>query len=1060
MVFEKSLTAMVKGIRAHRGKESEYINSCLQELQKEITSKNLATKSMAVLKLAYLSMLGYDMSWATFAVVEVMSHNRFAVKRPGYLASSISFCETTDVGLLTINLFKKDFGSKSQYECGLALSCLSSICSAEISRDIMTDLVAMLSSSRPYLRKKTILCLFRMFQKDPPALRTYFPRLKERLSDEDQGVLTATVNTFLELARRNARNYLSLVPQLYHILVNTTNNWLSIKLLKVFQLLCPLEPRLPAKMVEPLTNLLNTTKAQSVEFEAIRCTVRTMPDGTELMNVAMEKLQTFLKSSDRNLRFLALELFKEILEKPQFKDKITIPELHAKVLESIEESDTTARRIALQLLDRIVTPSSFADTVKKLMDFSKNSSQPDEFMGTILRMGGRDRYALLEDFAWYLLILAEIARNLDSVHATLVSEQMIDITVRVTQVRPYAVTLALSLLDRSATSSASSGDTIDAPASTVAAKDGVLDIAEPVVGACAWILGEYYEAFDPPDEKLYVRAVKALLAPKHIQALEPAIQTQCVWAASKLYLGSAKCAPGAVAELREILSTNLPAFIQSTHVDVAERASLALHLASFFKADVESVSLGISLMEEPLLPVKADSQAAVLVPEGLDIDEPFFPPEAAPQAATFVPVRADPADPYTLAATYKDDLNFLAAKDGQPTGTTAPSPAINSSMFYLNSSKSAAGTEDGQAGGADTDGAKAAASAPADPLEQMREKLMAARAGGGVKYEVNREDIQAPATAAPAAAAASSAPAPAAAPESGGVRVPVPPEKELTDLQGRLWSMCYRDDDLTVYYCIRSKNARKQQLRIDLRCERVTPDATKSVSRVALRFPAGSAVLEADLDGLVSLVPGELQERSAKVKVSLGLAPFVAPINYSLACEVQYSRGGAPEPFVGKTELHLQPSCALTPAVMDYDDVSTYMATHVDHLGQNTGQVVKLAAPGSSADGMAQRLPELVGRCAGLCQFYAIQQSAPDQKVQKFLLVAQPPAAAPGSSSLPGQEALPEEARIMCLCAGMPRDDGIDFKITVKSCRKDVCDDVCAQLASMFRELVEGRLNQ
>jgi len=51
MVFEKSLTAMVKGIRAHRGKESEYINSCLQELQKEITSKNLATKSMAVLKL-------------------------------------------------------------------------------------------------------------------------------------------------------------------------------------------------------------------------------------------------------------------------------------------------------------------------------------------------------------------------------------------------------------------------------------------------------------------------------------------------------------------------------------------------------------------------------------------------------------------------------------------------------------------------------------------------------------------------------------------------------------------------------------------------------------------------------------------------------------------------------------------------------------------------------------------------------------------------------------------------------------------------------------------------
>merc|ERR1719498_1122074 len=225
-----------------------------------------------------------------------MSHNRFTIRRAGYLASALCFGTNTDVGLLTINLFKKDFGSKSQYETGMALSCLSAICSPEIVRDIIGDLAAMLSSSRPYLRKKTMLCLFRVFVRDPQALRTCFPKLKERLSDEDQGVLTATVNTFLELARKNAKNYLSLVPQLYHILVNTTNNWLTIKLLKLFQLLVPLEPRLPAKMAEPLSNLLNTTKAQSVEYEAIRCVIRTMPVGTALMNSAIEKLSVFLDS--------------------------------------------------------------------------------------------------------------------------------------------------------------------------------------------------------------------------------------------------------------------------------------------------------------------------------------------------------------------------------------------------------------------------------------------------------------------------------------------------------------------------------------------------------------------------------------------------------------------------------------------------------------------------------------------------------------------------------------------------------------------------------------------
>jgi len=450
---------MVKGIRSNRGKETEYITQCIQEIQKEVTSRNLTTKSMAILKLAYLSMMGYDMSWATFAIVEVMSHNKFAIKRPGYLASSLSFTESTDVGLLTINQFKKDFGSKSQYESGMAISCLSSICTPQISRDVLSDLMAMLSSSRAYLRKKTVLCLFRIFLKDPPALRSSFAKLKERLGDEDQGVLTATVNTFLELARKNARNYLSLVPQLYHVLVNTTNNWLAIKLLKLFQLLCPLEPRLPAKLVEPLTSFLNSTKAQSVEFETIRCVIRAVPEEASpaLTALAVERLQAFVNSSDRNLRYIALEMFREALEIPGFKERHQFPDLHAKVLESIEETDISARNVALQLLDAIVTPATFMDTVKKLLDFSKSSSSNDEFLGTILRMGVRDRYALVEDFAWYLLVLADMSRSVDSVHAGEIAEQFTDITVRVAQVRTYSVTLALSLLDRDAVASATAG---------------------------------------------------------------------------------------------------------------------------------------------------------------------------------------------------------------------------------------------------------------------------------------------------------------------------------------------------------------------------------------------------------------------------------------------------------------------------------------------------------------------------------------------------------------------------------------------------------------------------
>lgn len=45
-------------------------------------------------------MCGYDISWAGFNIIEVMSSNKFTCKRIGYLAASQSFHPDTDVSLL------------------------------------------------------------------------------------------------------------------------------------------------------------------------------------------------------------------------------------------------------------------------------------------------------------------------------------------------------------------------------------------------------------------------------------------------------------------------------------------------------------------------------------------------------------------------------------------------------------------------------------------------------------------------------------------------------------------------------------------------------------------------------------------------------------------------------------------------------------------------------------------------------------------------------------------------------------------------------------------------
>ena len=60
-------------------------------------------------------MYGYDFSWASFQVVEVMSSSTFKEKAIGYLAAAMSFKPETDVLMLTTNLIKKvpdsSFGS-------------------------------------------------------------------------------------------------------------------------------------------------------------------------------------------------------------------------------------------------------------------------------------------------------------------------------------------------------------------------------------------------------------------------------------------------------------------------------------------------------------------------------------------------------------------------------------------------------------------------------------------------------------------------------------------------------------------------------------------------------------------------------------------------------------------------------------------------------------------------------------------------------------------------------------------------------------------------------------
>jgi AP-3 complex subunit delta-1 len=90
-------------------------------------------------------MLGYDISWAAFNIIEVMSSTKFTFKRIGYIAATQSFHEGTDVLMLTTNMIRKDLNSQNMYEAGIALGGLSCFLSPDLARDLANEIMTLVS---------------------------------------------------------------------------------------------------------------------------------------------------------------------------------------------------------------------------------------------------------------------------------------------------------------------------------------------------------------------------------------------------------------------------------------------------------------------------------------------------------------------------------------------------------------------------------------------------------------------------------------------------------------------------------------------------------------------------------------------------------------------------------------------------------------------------------------------------------------------------------------------------------------------------------------------------
>ncbi|EFN83215.1 AP-3 complex subunit delta-1 [Harpegnathos saltator] len=606
-MFDKNLTDLVRGIRNNKENEAKYIAQCIEEIKQELRQDNVAVKANAVAKLTYLQMLGYDISWAGFNIIEVMSSAKFTYKRIGYLAASQSFHADTELLMLTTNMIRKDLNSQNQYDAGLALSGLSCFISPDLARDLVHDIMTLLTSTKPYLRKKAVLMMYKVFLRFPEALRPAFPRLKEKLEDPDSGVQSAAVNVVCELARKNPKNYLSLAPVFFKLMTTSTNNWMLIKIIKLFGALTPLEPRLGKKLIEPLTNLIHSTSAMSLLYECINTVIAVlisissgMPNHSDSIQLCVQKLRILIEDSDQNLKYLGLLAMSKIL-KTHPKSVQAHKDL---IMQCLDDKDESIRLRALDLLYGMVSKKNLMEIVKKLMvhmDKAEGTTYRDELLSKIIQICSQNNYQFITYFEWYISVLVELTRMEGTKHGPLVATQLLDVAIRVQAIRKYAVQQCALLLENSYLLTGQ-------PRATMS----------EVLYAAAWICGEFSSELEDPLATLQsMLRSQASSLPGHIQAV---YVHNILKLAATTFAKAEKEGDTETMEKIYGLKDKITAFVCSGDLEVQERSSSALVLFECLK---ENPGLAQELMETfdgELNPVAPKAQRKVPIPEELDLD--------------------------------------------------------------------------------------------------------------------------------------------------------------------------------------------------------------------------------------------------------------------------------------------------------------------------------------------------------------------------------------------------------------------------------------------------------
>lgn len=128
----------------------------------------------------------YDIRWANFDILQLMSSQSFTPKHLAYTTASITFDYSSECIMMTTNLFKKELKNPSYIECSVMLSCLTNICNKEIAVEIIDLVMSLQNHTKPVIRKKSAALLGKMFCVAPELIPNNLEKILFRINNNEE----------------------------------------------------------------------------------------------------------------------------------------------------------------------------------------------------------------------------------------------------------------------------------------------------------------------------------------------------------------------------------------------------------------------------------------------------------------------------------------------------------------------------------------------------------------------------------------------------------------------------------------------------------------------------------------------------------------------------------------------------------------------------------------------------------------------------------------------------------------------------------------------------------